>query len=124
MGKRKYNPLNNLLGFVNLSNKKRKVAKASCNKKSSKRKLGKENVRLLVHILLIISLIIVCRHNRRAAYLLLRTRSPKTDQTWISMETPSRNLQFQMAVTVYLLLFFGPSSLLGHLWKTSAPNQT
>ena len=60
MGKRKYNPLNNLLGFVNLSNKKRKVAKASCNKKSSKRKLGKENVRVLVHsILLIISLIIV-----------------------------------------------------------------
>ena len=29
MGKRRYNPLSNLRGFVNLSNKKRKTAKAS-----------------------------------------------------------------------------------------------
>ena len=34
IGKRKYNPLTNLLGYVNLSNKKRKVAKVSCNKKN------------------------------------------------------------------------------------------
>ena len=31
MGKRKYNPLANLLGFVNLTNKKRKTAKSPSN---------------------------------------------------------------------------------------------
>jgi hypothetical protein len=42
MGKRRYNPLANLQGFVNLTNKKRKTAKPEAPSGSNK-PVGKEN---------------------------------------------------------------------------------